>query len=280
MDHDCIMQPTHFSGTAYGTVLVTRDSASFRVTEAQFPANASFGWHTHSHAHFCLVLEGAYVEHTGPGERRCEPSHLIFHPAGESHRNRISPAGARDLCVEILPGLLPRVDGESHHFRHPGVFREGPAVWSALRLLREFRTWDPFSCVAIEGLILETLAATGREQLREPSGRQTPGWLRQARQRIHDGPAVGLSLATLAEQAGVHPTHLARTFRQHYGCSVGEYIRRQRLAQACHALAATKAPLAEIALRAGYYDQAHFNKAFKQATGLTPNAFRRQRQAR
>ncbi|MGO4777280.1 AraC family transcriptional regulator [Lysobacter sp. 2RAB21] len=35
----------------------------------------------------------------------------------------------------------------------------------------------------------------------------------------------------------------------------------------------TMADLAELALAAGYYDQAHFNHDFRRATGRAPTAF-------
>ena len=35
-------------------------------------------------------------------------------------------------------------------------------------------------------------------------------------------------------------------------------------------------PIAEVALSVGYSDQAHFTRAFKVLTGLTPQEFRRQ----
>jgi AraC-like DNA-binding protein len=35
----------------------------------------------------------------------------------------------------------------------------------------------------------------------------------------------------------------------------------------------TPKDLTNLALEAGYFDQAHFNKAFKQFTGLTPSSF-------
>ena len=38
-----------------------------------------------------------------PGVALREPPHLVYHPAHSAHRNRISRAGALDLCVEVLP---------------------------------------------------------------------------------------------------------------------------------------------------------------------------------
>ena len=74
---------------------------------------------------------------------------------------------------------------------------------------------------------------------------------------------------------GVHPVTLARGFRKAYGCSVGAYLRWLRVARAARRLAETEAPLAEVALAAGFADQSHFSNVFRRETGLSPSQFRR-----
>ena len=68
---------------------------------------------------------------------------------------------------------------------------------------------------------------------------------------------------------------LARGFRKAYGCSVGAYLRRLRLARAAERLAESEYTLAEIALEAGFADQSHFSNLFRRETGVSPSAFRR-----
>ncbi|HET9787346.1 MAG TPA: helix-turn-helix transcriptional regulator, partial [Pyrinomonadaceae bacterium] len=78
----------------------------------------------------------------------------------------------------------------------------------------------------------------------------------------------------IAHLVGVHPTHLARSFKKHYRTTVGEYLRRLRLDWATRRLSETEDSITEIALAAGFYDQSHFSHLFKQHTGLTPAEFR------
>jgi AraC family transcriptional regulator len=105
--------------------------------------------------------------------------------------------------------------------------------------------------------------------------RRPPGWLRIVRDLLHDRFQEELSLEEIAAAAGVHPAHLARVFRSHHGCSVGDYLRGLRVEFACRQLSSTDAALIDVALSAGFADQSHFTRCFKQATGLTPGQFRR-----
>jgi AraC family transcriptional regulator len=86
---------------------------------------------------------------------------------------------------------------------------------------------------------------------------------------------AGRGIAETATLLDVHPTHLARTFKSLVGCSMGEYVRRLRIEEAARRLASGAGPLVEIALDAGFADQAHFSRVFKQVTGHSPGAYRK-----
>jgi AraC family transcriptional regulator len=143
----------------------------------------------------------------------------------------------------------------------------------------EFRNQDGLSPLAMEGLTLELLAAAGRCQVTFAEQRSAR-WLRQARELVHDRFAENLSLQDIAVAVGVHPAHLARTFRQHYDCTVGDYVRILRMEQARHQLITTDTPICDIALAVGYSDQSHFTTAFKRHAGVTPTQFRKMSQQR
>ena len=59
-----------------------------------------------------------------------------------------------------------------------------------------------------------------------------------------------------------------------YGRTIGEYVRRLRIERAARELSHGGSPIAAIGLRAGFFDQSHFSRVFRDHTGLTPAAFR------
>ena len=87
--------------------------------------------------------------------------------------------------------------------------------------------------------------------------------------------AEPVSLQSLADEVGIHPSHLARAFRARHGCTMGEFVRRIRIQHARARLRQRGTDLAALAVELGFADQSHFGRVFKRCTGLTPAAYRR-----
>ena len=56
---------------------------------------------------------------------------------------------------------------------------------------------------------------------------------------------------------------------------MANYVRKRRIERARSEVAAGKRPLSIIALDAGFADQSHFTKVFRQAFGETPGQYAR-----
>lgn len=84
-----------------------------------------------------------------------------------------------------------------------------------------------------------------------------------------------IAIPDLARRANLSPSHLQREFRRLFGMNPGEYILRIRLLMARRRLEASSDPVGTIALECGFYDQSHFTRAFRTATGLAPLDYRR-----
>jgi AraC family transcriptional regulator len=103
-----------------------------------------------------------------------------------------------------------------------------------------------------------------------------PAWLARAREMIEDRFREPLRLADLAREAGVHPAHLSRVFRQRYQEPIATCIRRLRTEWAAERLAASDEAISAIALAAGFADQSHLTRALRARTGMTPARYRRE----
>ena len=140
------------------------------------------------------------------------------------------------------------------------------------KLYREFNKTDTAAKLAIEGLALELLAEAARQPY--PGTGAAPPWLRQAREMIVEYFPETLKLTQIAAEVGVHPVYLATAFRQKFGVTIGEFVRKLRIEHACAELMKGELPLTAIALQAGFVDQSHFSKVFKLYVGMTPHKYR------
>ena len=92
------------------------------------------------------------------------------------------------------------------------------------------------------------------------------------RERIAAAPAERVTLAELAQGAGVSPFHLARRFRARTGTSLHQYRLALRLNLALARLREGAHDLTALALDMGFSSHAHFTTAFGAAFGCAPSA--------
>jgi AraC family transcriptional regulator len=181
-------------------------------------------------------------------------------PPCESHEDVFGNEGARLIVVESRAG----VEGVA-------CFQDWASMLLAFRIGQELAVSDRFTPLAVEGLALELLALAARG----PAAPKPAPWLERACELLHECCPAPLSAAELAAEVGVHPSHLARAFRIHYGDSLGGYARKRRLEWAADRLVHGEVPLVSLAAEAGFVDQSHFTRSFKHQFGLTPARYRR-----
>jgi AraC-like DNA-binding protein len=260
-------------GVYCGTSTRLYDGAGLTVDETCFAPDLSIPQHEHANPFFCLVLGGHGTRSWPSRSGRDAPMGLTLFPAGLPHANCWHGSGGHVLHVELASHWCERLGDAAKVLREPGDFNDGPSTWLARRLAGECRAQDAVTPLVVEGLVLELLAAcvrTHSDALRS----HPPRWLRTVDELLHDRLAQPLRMDELAAAAGVSVDHLARVFRRVRGCSVGEYLRRLRIQWASERLVHGEEPLAEIALAAGFADQSHFTRLFRQAFGVTPGAYR------
>jgi AraC-like DNA-binding protein len=96
-----------------------------------------------------------------------------------------------------------------------------------------------------------------------------PLTLERAREYLQTNWAKAVSLAELAQVAGLSRFHLLREFRKRYGLPPHAYQLQLRILRAKEMLFLGMPP-GDVALKVGFYDQAHFTHALKRYVGVSP----------
>ena len=266
------------SGTGSFLLVRRMELAQLRLSETFYSNEVTEPNHNHVRPYFEIILKGAYTDQDKRTTLEHRARSVAFQPIVASHSSHIHPEGLHSLKIEMT---LERLECISDSLDHEAIqclnttanFARGMLPLLGARLYNEWQSMDAVSSLAIEGIVLEMIAESirCRSLLQEHSPRR---WLKEAEDLLHAEFAQPLTLEYIAQTVGVHPVYLARVFRQQRGRTVGDYVRQLRIEYACSELAASNAPLGEIALAAGFADQSHFSKMFKRHVGLSPATYR------
>jgi AraC family transcriptional regulator len=223
--------------------------------------------HSHDAAHFILPLADGYRslarDQLARDRTLFSAGSAIYNPPGVVHRDCFDVAGGLFLSVSA-PRDLPTA------LAHPALLR-GEAETAMRRLVGLSARAAPGDDIAVEQAAL-TLAGAVVSAL--DASVHAPDWLLRAVEMVEDlACAPGLEIRTVADAVGVHPVHLARSWRRHLRRTPGGAIRHRRADHAAQSLI-RKLDLAEAAFAAGYADQSHMTREYVRIFGVTPGAFR------
>jgi AraC family transcriptional regulator len=210
----------------------------------------------------CAVIGGGFLHKRSAREYDAGVGVLIPIAPGEPHSDSFGPAGA--LCINLFFDQTYALPGKP--------WRASPTLRNLLAELSvELALGACRDALALESLSAEIVALIDKGDIESSSTANTARIVIEA---IEDAPERRWTLAELAALAGRSPSSLARAFRRRTGMTIGAWRRRRRLARLCLDLRLSAAPLAEIAQRHGFSDQAHMTRCFRASTGATPAAFR------
>jgi AraC family transcriptional regulator len=257
-----------------GQTLCERQAPGLRVVVG-FYAPCAQALHVHEHASFSVLVAGKGVDRCRTRTYEQPPLSAVFHPTRALHANDVGPDGVLGLTLELEPAWL---HARALTEKTLGGYRAvAPAARSRLACLTLLgAAWRGGARTAAD---IETHALELIELLLHPTdphpGGPAPPWLARGEEflRAHFRSPIGLSQA--AREAGVHPIHFARVFRRHHGHPVSAHIRALRLSAAGELIVGGSHPLAQVACRTGFADQAHLTRWFARVIGLSPGTLRR-----
>ena len=252
-------------------VILKRRTRSAELVEAAYSCAVDHPKHHHAQACFMLTDDGCYYEKLGSKTFHHSPNTILWRPTDISHEDGMADKNGRWFSVFIKDESFSEF---SDYSKIPAEFAEKNSylVFLASRLRNEFRNWAAGSELITEGLVLEMLGYAARKSI--PADKTAPKWIARVVENLDDELLARHTNSKLASQVGVHPVHLARTFRKYYGKSVGTYLKEKRVDRAIQLIRQDKQTLSEIAYSSGFSDQSQLTRAFKEIVGITPGAFR------
>lgn len=222
-------------------------------------AERRYPWHIHArHWTAGMVFSGAAVLETKEGVRPLNKGEYFIVRPCEAHRLNIKLGSVfATICIDAskAPFLLPEsLEAKLQIFQmaHPQTKAASPHTTAQLKIL---------------GQLLLSQAARPHNQT--CSGEAS---VQKVLHLLTENSETPVSIPEMAAIAGYSPWYFLRCFRKETGMTPHAFqlacrLRRTRL------LLRKKTAAAEAAISAGFADQSHMHKVFKQHHGLTPRQF-------
>jgi AraC-like DNA-binding protein len=243
----------------------------------------SFDRHFHVDYHIGLVTDGLQRQTFRGKSVLLGPGCISLMPPGEIHDGVNEGEGAYTLrtfrvSYDLLAGIVEEFGGKRGDFEVGGTMLEDPLL--AARLLRlhdRMGASDGSVNLSLESqwlTLLQNLLAQSRAILpRTAAGTLSPIQWRHVRDYCFTHLGEKIQLDDMAAVCGVGRFHFLRLFKQTVGMTPHAWLVRLRLEQACSLLTRSVGTIADVAQSLGFYDQSHFNRAFRQAFGVAPSNY-------
>jgi AraC family transcriptional regulator len=295
--------------------LQTHAVRKYPPTSALLASSAGLGWSTISvelrshgvieapaivpqHVEICLVVAGnkdGVVKRAGAGfcqEAMPQNGAIWLSPAGVGKEIVITAPIPQTMHLYLPTALFDRLEDDfnlpvapAHSIRLAVGVSDDVIDQIGRSLLSELtietaagRMYVETASLMLAARIIHKYCDSGSSTLTAPDAHPLDHIrLRRVLDYISTNVDDDITLADLARVGGQSPFHFARKFTLAMGVSPKRYVSRMRLDKAMAELAAGRLPLAQIALNAGFSSQASFTRAFRRATSMTPQEYRRRR---
>ena len=102
-----------------------------------------------------------------------------------------------------------------------------------------------------------------------------PARLRRVKELVHAKIENELSLAEMAETAGLSMAYFSQMFRKSTGESPHQFVLRYRIERGKELLRTSEARVLDVAVACGFKSQQHFARIFRRMCGASPSEYRR-----
>lgn len=224
-------------------------------------------WHSHDLHQLVYATRGTAEIETAAGRHLLPPQQAAIIPAGSAHRTTLQ--AVESVSVFFSPDLLD--------VRSTRVLAVSPLIREMIGYAARWPIDRPVTD-ALADSFFDTLARLVAELAEDRYSLHLPApadpLVRDAVAFIHAHLST-VREADLCRAVGASPRTLRRHFHADLDMSWSRYVRQSRLLSAMALLAETGPSVLDAARQVGYESQSAFDRAFRQATGESPTAYRR-----
>lgn len=137
-------------------------------------------------------------------------------------------------------------------------------------LIQEYIHWDLHVFRSWVSRSLQRLEAAAKDKAHEGN----PSIVQRIHSFIEANLDKDVSLQTISDAIGLHPSYVSKVYREETGVTLSEYLLQYRMARSAELLRNTNCKVYEVSSKVGYQTPHYFIKLFKRTFGMTPQQFR------
>lgn len=239
----------------------------------------AFRTHTHRECIVSLVESGGTCFSLEGTLHTARAGHMVVIGAGLPHACNPDPGtGISYRLLAFAPGWLAGAAPDNRAPRFPNPVLHDPELYAAWIELHEAFVWGAPS-VDKQALLMACLRGLVSRHAQAEQESCAPGnpaaahpAIQQVRAHLEANPGRFEPLDELARMAGLSPHHFLRVFKAATGLPPHAFQLQQAVEHA-KTLLAGGMPISQAALDAGFADQSHFSRCFREFTGATPRQY-------
>jgi AraC-like DNA-binding protein len=211
----------------------------------------------------------------GAGHHSLAGDVFVLHP-DELHDGRPgTDAGYSYRIAYVLPALIAMASGRNRLPFVPSPVSRNPILARAIAAVLGLDMTDDDDLGHAEAIAALTDALTMfSDALRSPATQVDVPKMNRVREQIADLVPRRIGIAELEREHGIDRFALARQFRSLFGVTPRRFITLRRLDIVVTSIR-RGGKLADAALAAGFTDQSHMTRAFRDAFGMSPGQWRK-----
>ncbi len=233
--------------------------------------------------HLHVVRSGTGVLRAGGKEMRTGRGGMFLLKHGETAEYTADRKEPWSYCWVTFNGTdaagILRMIGFSEGVYTVGTTADPEAFFSLIRRMHERPEMTYVNDLRRRGILMEFLALAREtsDRAEDPDARMqrkpTEEYIRRAVDFIHYNYST-IRVSDVIRFIGFSRSYFSSAFRESVGMSLRDYILFVRMKKAKQLLEETELRIQEVAAAAGYEDQLHFSKVFRQNTGMSPTEYR------
>lgn len=286
------LDANHMETTQHGS---PRFPLAVYTTEIRKNILGYIDWHWHQELQFCVVTKGEVCFFVNQTQILLKAGDGIFINTGQLHK-AIDHADSDGtyICLDFHPDLISGFSGsimqtkyvlpylKDRNFSYCVLRRD--VLWQSemldliLAVSQEFHreNADEMQIFIWLTMLWHTFVTSGFTQNKTCDTSVGPQ-VRIMLEYIRANYTGAITLDAIAKEASLAKSTCCREFKKQMGCTIFEHILNLRLQKASHLLLSSQANITEISLLCGFANSSYFTREFREKTGLSPSAYRKEK---